>query len=223
MNISRILFLYVFWCISFNSKTKAVQAIKGPENVLNFNYIRTMPNNSKTYNVFELEKKDQNSEISYLKIPLQFFTFEPSLLNIPYINKDDSTKKKSKLVITYSQVWHQYQVIRKHLNETRGAVRDSTLDFDGLVIDETQSKMGKDFYDLFYKKWDSPAHLLNYTIVIKEKPVPSLGTQIMVYIDEKKIFQSFLQPRYEVIEKAALSAVGYAENYLMITYKTKIK
>ncbi|HKJ45201.1 MAG TPA: CsgE family curli-type amyloid fiber assembly protein, partial [Balneolales bacterium] len=100
---------------------------------------------------------------------------------------------------------------------------DSLLDFDGLVMDETQSKLGKDFYDIFYKEWDSPKHVLNYTIVIREKPVPSLGTQVMVVIDDKTVFQNFLQPRIEIIEEAAKAAVAYSRQYLQIYHKSIFK
>lgn len=131
----------------------------------------------------------------------------------------DSVKIKEDKLITYSQVWRQYLNIKKHFLKTGTAAREASRDFDGMVIDETQSRMGKDFYDIFYKKWNSPKHLLNYNIIIKEKPVPPLGTQVMVYIDERNIFQSFLQPRFEIIKPAASNAVRYAREYLMIYHK----
>lgn len=136
---------------------------------------------------------------------------------------NDSLKKKRNALITYSQEWHQYITIKDRLSKTHTAFRDSAINFDGLVIDETQSKIGKDFYDLFYKKWDSPKHLLNYSIVVKEKPIPSLGTRIIVEINGKIIFQDFLQPRYEVVEQAANNAVYYAKEFLRLNNKSNFK
>jgi len=144
-------------------------------------------------------------------------------VDIPYRIKNLKVDSLPNKIITYSEIWHQYLTIKEQLYQNRSIVNDSLLDFDGLVMDETQSKLGKDFYDIFYKEWDSPKHVLNYTIVIREKPVPSLGTQIMVVIDDKTVFQNFLQPRIEIIEEAAKAAVAYSRQYLQINHKSIFK
>ncbi|HKJ46648.1 MAG TPA: CsgE family curli-type amyloid fiber assembly protein [Balneolales bacterium] len=144
-------------------------------------------------------------------------------VDIPYRIKNLKVDSLPNKIITYSEIWHQYLTIKEQLYQNRSIVNDSLLDFDGLVMDETQSKLGKDFYDIFYKEWDSPKHVLNYTIVIREKPVPSLGTQIMVVIDDKTVFQNFLQPRIEIIEEAAKAAVAYSRQYLQIYHKSIFK
>ncbi len=88
------------------------------------------------------------------------------------------------------------------------------IEIKGLVVDETQTKLGHDFYDLFYQKWDSPQLPNDFTIVISEKPIPSLGTQISVKINDTQIFENRLQTRYELIEELADYAVQLSMNYL---------
>ncbi len=97
-------------------------------------------------------------------------------------------------------------------SETKNGVKD--IEIGGLVVDETQTKLGHDFYDLFYQKWDNPQMPNDFTIVISEKPIPSLGTQISVKINETEIFQNRLQSRYELIEELADYAVELSLNYL---------
>ncbi len=88
------------------------------------------------------------------------------------------------------------------------------IEIEGLVVDETQTKLGHDFYDLFYQKWDSPQLPNDFTIVITEKPIPSLGTQVSIKINDTEIFQNRLQSRYEQIEELAEYAVQLSLNYL---------
>lgn len=83
----------------------------------------------------------------------------------------------------------------------------STITIDGLVINETRTKIGNDFFDVYYSRWDPPENARNFTITIKEQPMPSLGTRVVVDLNGEPVFQARLQPRYEYIEQAALQAI----------------
>jgi len=85
---------------------------------------------------------------------------------------------------------------------------------DGMVYDETRSKIGRDFYDIFYTNWQAPDEANNFTIKILETPGPSLGTVVSVLINNDEIFQTRLQPRYETIEDAGKYAVRVSYSYL---------
>lgn len=91
----------------------------------------------------------------------------------------------------------------------------SDIEIEGLIVDQTQTKIGHDFYDLFYSNWQPPDNFGNYTIVIEEKPLPQLGTQVTIRINDNKIFQQILQPRYDVIEAMAQYGVELSSNYLL--------
>jgi curli production assembly/transport component CsgE len=84
----------------------------------------------------------------------------------------------------------------------------------GLVVDETRTTIGRDFYDVFYEAWQPPEGSVNYTVVVEEQPVPSLGTRLIVRINDQVAFDTRLQPRYEMIQQAALAAVRYAQRAL---------
>jgi len=81
------------------------------------------------------------------------------------------------------------------------------LEFGGLVINETRSKMGSDFFNVFYKYWEAPQGTGNFILKISEQPIPSMGTLVSVKIDDYPVFKSRLQPRYEIIENLAKQAV----------------
>ncbi len=81
------------------------------------------------------------------------------------------------------------------------------LEIDGLIIDETRSKIARDFYDIFYKKWVAPPQARNYTILIKELPSRGRGAQISVLINDDELFQRFVPPQMETIELVANFAI----------------
>lgn len=94
-------------------------------------------------------------------------------------------------------------------NETaqRNSERQLMLEIDGMVHDETRSKAGRDFYDVFYTYWQNPPEASNFSIRIYEQPSPSLGTIIYVQVNDVETFRMRLQPRYDIIEEAAQFAV----------------
>lgn len=88
------------------------------------------------------------------------------------------------------------------------------MEVDGMVLDETISKIGRDFYNVFYQYWSGPENAYNYTITIAEKPAPSLGTIVTVKVNDTFTYQSRLQPRFELIEEAGKAAVRYSYSHL---------
>lgn len=92
--------------------------------------------------------------------------------------------------------------------------KDADLEIDGLLFDETKTKSGRDFYDLFYRDWEAPVNVKNYSIFVSEKPYRLTTTQIQVRINETLVFQSFLQPRGDIVETLAQQAVARTQIYL---------
>lgn len=91
--------------------------------------------------------------------------------------------------------------------KSRTAVPVDVLEIDGLIIDETRSKIARDFYDLFYKKWIAPQGAKNFSIYIREEPSRGRGAQISLTLNEQKIFQNFVPPRYDALENVVNFAI----------------
>lgn len=87
-------------------------------------------------------------------------------------------------------------------------------ELDGMVHDETRSKFGRDFYDIFYRHWQSPPEASNYSIRIMEQPAPSLGSIIIVKVNDEETFKVRLQPKYDFVEEASKYAVRTTYAYL---------
>lgn len=91
---------------------------------------------------------------------------------------------------------------------------DADIEIDGLLFDETKTKSGRDFYDIFYTAWEAPAGARNYSIFISEKPYRLSTTLIEIRINETLVFQSYLQPRVAYVEQLAANAVARVKLYL---------
>ncbi len=89
------------------------------------------------------------------------------------------------------------------------------MQIDGLIVDETATKVGRDFYDIFYGAWEPPDGAANYTVRIQEQPSPGLGSRVLVFLNEDALFQLQLQPRYEVVEMLGKEAAAYVREELI--------
>jgi|GEM_PF-1978514 len=91
---------------------------------------------------------------------------------------------------------------------------ENDIEISGMIVDQTQSKWGKDFFDLFNANWNPPENITNYTVTIAEKVMPGLRTQVIININGDDIYQSFIQPRYENIFDTAVEVADIVSTYL---------
>lgn len=94
-------------------------------------------------------------------------------------------------------------VLVKELLNDKGTVDELELEIDGLLIDETRTKAGHDFYDLLFSAWEAPGEARNYLIRIVEKPYRVNLTMLEVWINEDMVVNTRLQPRRDLIEELA--------------------
>lgn len=117
----------------------------------------------------------------------------------------DSTENKTSLFL---------QNLVKDI-EAEAADEPVDLEIDGLIVDETVTKSGRDFYQVFYSLWEPPPNASNFTIRISEKPARGIATVVMVDINDSRVIETPLQPRYDIIEAIARQATRSIYNYLL--------
>jgi curli production assembly/transport component CsgE len=91
---------------------------------------------------------------------------------------------------------------------------DPFLLIDGLIVDETVSKLGRDFYELFYSYWSAPPAGEQYMIFVREQSQPGMGSRISVWLNDTELFSQQVQPRYELLEEYASYAVQLTASYI---------
>lgn len=103
----------------------------------------------------------------------------------------------------------------QHSQQTRQANDPLDLEIGEMVFDETITKVGRDFYEIFFNNWSNPTLIKDFSITVKERPMPGVGTQITVTIDDFELVKQFIRPNQEMIEMLAEYTVGRATQYLV--------
>ena len=88
------------------------------------------------------------------------------------------------------------------------------IEIDGLVIDKTKTKAGRDFYQAFFKKWVAPPEAKDFTILINENPGRGRGTQVLIFVNDLVVVNRFLQPQADYIEQTALQSIAQVQIFL---------
>jgi hypothetical protein len=107
-----------------------------------------------------------------------------------------------------------------------------------LILDNTRTKMGRDFYESFYQKWaavdtslprdttaatkgitEAQALEDEFTIFIEEMPTMGQSTLLSIRLNDLLVWQDFLQPRIGSADEQAGFAVEVVFEYLL-NYKS---
>lgn len=118
------------------------------------------------------------------------------------------------LITGFESLKEHYRMLQPRANVTGKPTADATLELYGLVVDETRSRLGRQFYELFYSQWEPPKGSGSHTLEVEERPGLGRGSVVFVRIDDELVYGSRLQPRYSEIEQAAKAAIYYATRHL---------
>jgi curli production assembly/transport component CsgE len=135
-------------------------------------------------------------------------------------NVQDTIPKKNRLQLfreAFKKVIKQQQKIK----QKKKVKKDPTLDLGVLIFNKTRSRMGQQFYHLFYSNWKPPKDAGNATITISEKPTPGLGSLVAIKIGYQKVFRARLQPRRQYIK--ALSKMAVKRCRKIIQQQAKVR
>lgn len=93
--------------------------------------------------------------------------------------------------------------------ETR--IRRSS-ELSGLAIDETKSKVGKDFYDIFYMEFNRLPDNTS-AVTIEEQPARGSSGQVNIKIDDRIIYGFMTNPSDEFLREQVGIALRYINDY----------
>lgn len=84
----------------------------------------------------------------------------------------------------------------------------------GLVVDQTITKIGHDFYDQFFSRWEAPPGNDDFTIIINERPSRGNNAIVALTVNDNELLEFPLQAKYDLIEEAAQQAIEIASGFL---------
>ncbi|TKG95931.1 hypothetical protein EYV94_06470 [Puteibacter caeruleilacunae] len=107
-------------------------------------------------------------------------------------------------------------IVEQLMNSKKKTKSDAEIEMEinELIVDETKTKAGRDFYEKFITDWSTPNKERSYTITITEKPYRASTTQLQITINDTKVFESMLQSRSAVIEALCQQAMGRCAQFI---------
>lgn len=222
-NISKKFGSYLFWESIYIANADNVsnpdliypgQLIKIPYNVASFTE-KELPMSKVLENPF-----CKITELPYAKVEERYLSRYDlsSLERLAHQEREDQEEQTESLAENTDRVQEDARTSKEEERTQdkiqREKERQLMLEIDGMVHDDTRSKVGRDFYDVFYSYWQSPPDAHNFTIRVSEQPSPNLGTTILVEVNHTETFKMRLQPRYEMIQEAGKYAVRQTFNHL---------
>lgn len=92
-------------------------------------------------------------------------------------------------------------------------IPENKLELSGLTIDDTKTRVGQQFYDTFFKKYNQFSQKFQGTVIIAEQPTFGRNTRITVTIDDQLIYAFVARADEEAIEEEANRTLGVLTDY----------
>lgn len=112
-----------------------------------------------------------------------------------------------------------YRTLRRRLRALQprdsAVAIEASLLLEGLVVDQTRTRLGRQFYDLFYRRWEAPEGAAGLTVTVEERPAPGRGSVVTVRADGEVTFRARLQPDRGYLERAARAAIFYTRRAVL--------
>ena len=87
-------------------------------------------------------------------------------------------------------------------------------DAEGFVLDQTLTKPGHDFYELFFSTFQASTGLGDYTVVLSERPIRGNSSLVAISVNDTELLEMPLPTRTEQLEEAVVAAVTMARDFL---------
>lgn len=94
------------------------------------------------------------------------------------------------------------------------ALDPTDLELDGLVFDQTRTRIGRELYELFFGDWNPPEGVSGYSILVEEQPALGRFGFIEIKVNDQVVVSANLQPGAEWMAEAAKQIVERLTDYL---------
>lgn len=110
---------------------------------------------------------------------------------------------------------------QKFENKISKVNENDLFEIKGLTIDETKTKVGKDFYDIFYLMYSNANEKSSSAVTINELPTIGRSSQISVVVEDKTLYSFVSNPAEDFLKEQANLTMKIIKDYFQ--KKTLIK
>ena len=124
-------------------------------------------------------------------------------------------EKSSSLQGQRSELMSRLKGVRPETQEEIAAEEGLMEEITGLIIEQTMTKIGYDFYEYFFMMWEAPPEAAGkeFNIYIHERASPAWGSWVDVSINNTVVWSGVLRPRSVEIEDAVTQAIAATRQY----------
>lgn len=167
-----------------------------------------------------VKKTDANKNLS-INQQKGKFTLEPNELKSLSSTSVNQTHYQTITAILFIRDEIKNQLITKDsvviIPEDVVPIKEAALSFmRGIVVDDSKTKMGRDYYDLFYSTYNQYPTKFDFVIHISELPYRGLSSVLQIKVDQDLIYEFFTNPDEEYIRQQVFATfqrlVAYANN-----------
>lgn len=90
---------------------------------------------------------------------------------------------------------------------------DAVFELKGLTIDETKTKVGKDFYDIFYMQYSQLPDKSSGAVTISELPLRGTSGQINIQIEDKIVYSFMTNPSEDYLKEQLAASLKYIKEF----------
>lgn len=116
-------------------------------------------------------------------------------------------------------VFNIQTLVKAEENEEKIENKSDTLvienEVDGLIVDQTMTRLGDDFYFFFTQMMNDRHGSLKENLTVKERPTALSGSIISVFHRQKVIYRTALSPGRKHAEDKARDALDAVTSYLI--------
>lgn len=116
-----------------------------------------------------------------------------------FVNDDETNKVLSK---------DSLEVNTASFGSEVNFIPERNMELSGLTIDDTKTRLGQQFYEAFFKKYNQLSKKFEGTVTVSEQPTFGRNSRIMVSQDDQMIHNFFSKPDEELIESEADRALA---------------
>ena len=82
--------------------------------------------------------------------------------------------------------------------------------YSGVVVNNTITFIGQEFYQTFVANWRDEPNVENFTVTVHERPSARWGSLIFIEYENRELFRAFLSPgRRDFVRQAAADAARF--------------
>jgi hypothetical protein len=140
---------------------------------------------------------------------------EPRTIIFVLIYEEDKIIGKDRVVINGLEGEDELkpQIVRSEEIQPKEVVRNDVGLMRGIVVEDTKTKPGRDFFKMFYSLYNQ--NNINGDRIVKVKEELAIGgnTEIVIQVDQDVVVRFFVNPRAGYLEDLAKQSVARVANY----------